>query len=362
MDRLKRSAQTQQQFKEQANTLANQQSILLQQQLNTLADQLRSFASKHSTQLAEHPDLAVQFYAMCAKLGITSGIASSSSSSNDEREKERVKKSFWWSFKGQSSSSGCDAKRQEAASNELAVRLCEELVLQHSQDDSNNTNNGSNNNDSFTSNNSGGLSYRNQSLLNGNGLIAVDALIDKLSATATGIISSITQDDLVKCVEMLKPLGSQVSIVSIDGQLYVNSLGHELNADSVALLQAIRKHRREAQQHVQEHQESIASGALKHQESIASGALEHQEILTSGVLKHGIIASSGAFTPDEVTNDTTVTKDPTLTADLFIGKWLKGWSMPRLKHTVSLLVEEGLLWIDSMDEHLTLYWPVLGWQ
>lgn len=70
------------------------------------------------------------------------------------------------------------------------------------------------------------------------GLIGLREVGEKISRARGEGSSEITEDDVLRAVETLKPLGSSYSVIHVGSKPYIRSIPRELNTDQSSVLEA----------------------------------------------------------------------------------------------------------------------------
>ncbi|TGZ84293.1 ESCRT-2 complex [Ascodesmis nigricans] len=158
-------------------------------QLNVFQAVLQEFARRHAKDIRSNPTFRAEFAQMCSAIGVDPLTSSSSK-----------KGSFWAEMLGTS---------MNDFYFELAVRVVELC----------------------------------RATREGNGgLIAVAEVRDRIMKKdeRTGGSSNISEDDILRAVESLKPLGSGFSVIAIGRRQMIRSVPKELNTDQSTVLEVIQ--------------------------------------------------------------------------------------------------------------------------
>ncbi|KAI5928696.1 EAP30/Vps36 family protein [Camillea tinctor] len=186
-----RSRLTSAQFASHGSSLRSTNAQALETQLSVFRSLLQQFAQTHARDIRSDPSFRAQFARMCAAIGVDP-LASSSQS-------------------GASSSGGGSIWAQLLGRSvndfyfELAVRVVEVCGATRGE--------------------------------NG-GLIGVRELRDRVTRGRMEGAPEITEDDVLRAVGTLKPLGSSYSIIKVGNKSYIRSVPKELNTDQSAVLEA----------------------------------------------------------------------------------------------------------------------------
>ncbi|OTB07138.1 hypothetical protein M426DRAFT_83871 [Hypoxylon sp. CI-4A] len=189
-----RSRLTSAQFASHGNTLRTSDANALETQLSVFRSLLQQFATTHAKDIRSNPSFRAQFARMCAAIGVDP-LASSSSSSGGNGS---AGNSLWAQLLGRSVNDFYF---------ELAVRVVEVCGATRGE--------------------------------NG-GLIGVRELRDKVVRGRMEGAPEITEDDVLRAVGTLKPLGSSYSVIRVGNKSYVRSVPKELNTDQSAVLEAVQ--------------------------------------------------------------------------------------------------------------------------
>ncbi|KAI0392296.1 EAP30/Vps36 family-domain-containing protein [Xylariaceae sp. FL0594] len=186
-----RSRLTSAQFASHGSSLRSTNAQALETQLSVFRSLLQQFAQTHARDIRSNPSFRAQFARMCAAIGVDP-LASSSSSGS-----------------GSSSSSSIWAQLLGRSVNdfffELAVRVVEVCGSTRGE--------------------------------NG-GLIGVRELRDRLMKGRMEGAPEISEDDVLRAVATLKPLGSSYSVIKVGNKPYIRSVPKELNTDQSSVLEA----------------------------------------------------------------------------------------------------------------------------
>ncbi|KAH8653424.1 EAP30/Vps36 family protein [Xylariales sp. PMI_506] len=191
-----RSRLTSAQFASHGTSLRSTNAAALETQLAVFRSLLQNFAATHAKDIRSNPSFRAQFARMCAAIGVdplassaTSGGSSSSSGGGG---------SIWAQLLGRSVNDFYF---------ELAVRVVEVCGATRSE--------------------------------NG-GLIGVRELRERLMRGRMEGAPEITEDDVLRAVGTLKPLGSSYAVVTVGHRSYIRSVPKELSTDQSAVLEAVQ--------------------------------------------------------------------------------------------------------------------------
>ncbi|KAK4186621.1 EAP30/Vps36 family-domain-containing protein [Podospora australis] len=166
----------------------------LETQLSVFRSLLQQFAATHAKDIRSNPTFRAQFARMCAAIGVDPLLASSSADGSGGQGGG----SIWSQLLG---------RTVNDFYFELAVKVVEVCSDTRSE--------------------------------NG-GLIEVRKVREKIMAGRVEGAGGITEDDILRAVGTLKPLGSAYSIVKVGSKNYIRSVPKELNTDQSAVLEAVQ--------------------------------------------------------------------------------------------------------------------------
>ncbi|KAK0623650.1 ELL complex subunit Eap30 [Immersiella caudata] len=178
------------QYASHGSTLRSTNAQALETQLSVFRSLLQQFATTHAKDIRSNPTFRAQFARMCAAIGVDP-LASSNTSSGGGN-------SVWAQLLGRSVNDFYF---------ELAVRVVEVCGETRGE--------------------------------NG-GLIEVRKVREGLMRGRMEGGGEITEDDILRAVGTLKPLGSAYSIVRVGSKPYIRSVPKELNMDQSAVLEAVQ--------------------------------------------------------------------------------------------------------------------------
>lgn len=181
-----RSRLTSAQFASHGNSLRTTNAAALETQIAVFRSLLQQFAHTHAKDIRSNPSFRAQFARMCAAIGVDPLASSSSSGGN----------SMWAQLLGRSINDFYF---------ELAVRVVEVCSATRGE--------------------------------NG-GLIGVKELREKVMRGRMEGAPEVTDDDILRAVATLKPLGSSYSVMKVGNKSYIRSVPKELNTDQSAVLEA----------------------------------------------------------------------------------------------------------------------------
>ncbi|KAI1132975.1 EAP30/Vps36 family-domain-containing protein [Nemania abortiva] len=189
-----RSRLTSAQFASHGNSLRSTNAQALETQLAVFRSLLQQFAQTHARDIRSNPSFRAQFARMCAAIGVDPLASSSSSSSSGANGGGGG--SIWAQLLG---------RTVNDFYFELAVRVVEVCGATRGE--------------------------------NG-GLIGVRELSDRVMKGRMEGAPEITEDDVLRAVATLKPLGSSYSVIKVGNKSYIRSVPKELNTDQSAVLEA----------------------------------------------------------------------------------------------------------------------------
>jgi ESCRT-II complex subunit VPS22 len=188
-----RSRLTSAQYASHGSNLRTTNAAALETQLSVFRSLLQQFAQTHAKDIRSDPSFRAQFARMCAAIGVDP-LASSSSSSSGANGAG----SIWAQLLGRSVNDFYF---------ELAVRVVEVC--------------------SETRGENGGL-------------IGVREVKEGIMKGRMEGASEVTEDDVLRAVGTLKPLGSSYSVIKVGNKPYIRSVPKELNTDQSAVLEAVQ--------------------------------------------------------------------------------------------------------------------------
>ncbi|KAK5653157.1 hypothetical protein OQA88_9256 [Cercophora sp. LCS_1] len=183
-----RSRLTSAQYASHGSTLRTTNAQALETQLAVFRSLLQQFAQTHAKDIRSNPTFRAQFARMCAAIGVDP-LASSSTAGNG---------SIWAQLLGRSVNDFYF---------ELAVRVVEVCGETRGE--------------------------------NG-GLIEVRKVRERIVRGRMEGAADITEDDILRAVGTLKPLGSAYSVIKVGSKPYIRSVPKELNTDQSAVLEAVQ--------------------------------------------------------------------------------------------------------------------------
>ncbi|KAI0879703.1 EAP30/Vps36 family-domain-containing protein [Hypoxylon argillaceum] len=190
-----RSRLTSAQFASHGSSLRSTNAQALENQLAVFRSVLQQFAQTHARDIRSNPSFRAQFARMCAAIGVDP-LASSSSSSSSNGGSGAGGGSIWAQLLG---------RTVNDFYFELAVRVVEVCSATRGE--------------------------------NG-GLIGVRELSDRVMKGRMEGAPEVTEDDVLRAVATLKPLGSSYSVIKVGNKSYIRSVPKELNTDQSAVLEA----------------------------------------------------------------------------------------------------------------------------
>ncbi|KAK8076450.1 EAP30/Vps36 family protein [Apiospora phragmitis] len=179
-----RSRLTSAQFASHGNSLRNTNAQALETQLSVFKSLLQQFAQTHAKDIRSNPSFRAQFARMCSAIGVDPLASSSSAGAGSS--------SVWAQLLGRSVNDFYF---------ELAVRVVE----------------GEN-----------------------GGLIGVKELRERVMRGRMEGAPEVSEDDVLRAVGTLKPLGSSFSVVKVGNKPYIRSVPKELSTDQSAVLEAVQ--------------------------------------------------------------------------------------------------------------------------
>ncbi|KAF6812790.1 ell complex subunit [Colletotrichum sojae] len=188
-----RSRITSAQYASHGSNLRSNNAQALETQLSVFRSLLQQFAQTHAKDIRSNPSFRAQFARMCTAIGVDPLASSSSSGSGSGGSS-----SIWAQLLGRSVNDFYF---------ELAVRVVE--VCGATRDE------------------------------NG-GLIGVREVRERIMAGRMEGASEVTEDDVLRAVGTLKPLGSSFSVIKVGSKDYIRSIPKELNTDQSAVLEAVQ--------------------------------------------------------------------------------------------------------------------------
>ncbi|KAI2626489.1 ESCRT-2 complex [Hypoxylon sp. NC1633] len=186
-----RSRLTSAQFASHGSTLRTTDAQALETQLSVFRSLLQQFAQTHAKDIRSNPSFRAQFARMCAAIGVDPLASSSSSSSSGGGSS-----SMWAQLLG---------RTVNDFYFELAVRVVEVCGATRGE--------------------------------NG-GLIGVREVRERVQRGRMEGAPEVTDDDVLRAVATLRPLGSSHCVINVGNRAYVRSVPKELNTDQSAVLEA----------------------------------------------------------------------------------------------------------------------------
>lgn len=184
-----RSRLTSAQYASHGSSLRASNARALETQLSVFRSLVQQFAQTHAKDIRSDPSFRAQFARMCAAIGIDPLASSNTSSSSSSS-------SVWAQLLG---------KTVNDFYFELAVRVVEVCSATRGQ--------------------------------NG-GLIGLPELRERVSRGRMEGASSISEDDVRRAVETLRPLGGGYAVVRVGRREYVRSVPRELSNDQASVVEA----------------------------------------------------------------------------------------------------------------------------
>jgi ESCRT-II complex subunit VPS22 len=187
-----RSRLTSAQYASHGSTLRTTNAAALETQLSVFRSLLQQFAQTHAKDIRSDPSFRAQFARMCTAIGVDPLASSSSSSSSGAGA------SVWAQLLG---------RPLNDFYFELAVRVVEVCTSTRPE--------------------------------NG-GLIGVKEVRERIASGRPEGAPEVTDDDVLRAVGTLKPLGSAFSVIKVGSKSYIRSVPKELNTDQSAVLEAVQ--------------------------------------------------------------------------------------------------------------------------
>lgn len=187
-----RSRLTSAQFASHGTSLRTTNAQALETQMSVFRSLVQQFAQTHAKDIRSDPSFRAQFARMCAAIGVDPLASSNSSSSSGGSS------SIWGQLLGRSVNDFYF---------ELAVRVVETCGATRGE--------------------------------NG-GLIGVRELRERLTRGRMEGAPEVTEDDVLRAVGTLKPLGSSYAVVKVGHKSYIRSVPKELSTDQSAVLEAVQ--------------------------------------------------------------------------------------------------------------------------
>ncbi|KAK4167627.1 EAP30/Vps36 family-domain-containing protein [Cladorrhinum sp. PSN259] len=199
-----RSRLTSASYATHGSNLRSSNASALETQLSVFRSLLQQFASTHAKDIRSNPSFRAQFARMCAAIGVDP-----LASSNSERSKE-----------GQAGGGGNGG----SIWSQLLGRSVNDFYF--------------------------GLAVKVVEVCSGTrgengGLIEVRKVVERLNKGRNGngdgsLGEGVTEDDILRAVATLKPLGSAYSVVKVGSKPYIRSVPKELNTDQSSVLEAVQ--------------------------------------------------------------------------------------------------------------------------
>lgn len=192
-----RSRLTSKQFASHGNSLRSSDAQALENQLSVFRSLLQQFAQTHAKDIRSDPSFRAQFARMCTAIGVDP-LASSSSSSGGGGGGGSGGNSLWAQLLG---------RTVNDFYFELAVRVVEVCGATRGE--------------------------------NG-GLLGVREVRERLQRGRMEGSPEVSEDDVLRAVGTLQPLGSAYAVVRLGNKAYIRSIPKELNTDQTAVLEAVQ--------------------------------------------------------------------------------------------------------------------------
>ncbi|CAK7203928.1 ESCRT II complex subunit Dot2 [Sporothrix eucalyptigena] len=184
-----RSRITSAQYASHGSNLRSTNAQALETQLAVFRSLLQQFAQTHGKDIRSNPTFRAQFARMCSAIGVDPLTSSNSASGSG---------SIWAQLLG---------RTVNDFYFELAVRVVEVCAATRAE--------------------------------NG-GLIEVRKVRDRLALGRMEGAPDVTEDDILRAVGTLEPLGSSYSVIKVGSKPYIRSVPRELNTDQSAVLEAVQ--------------------------------------------------------------------------------------------------------------------------
>ncbi|KAI0480631.1 EAP30/Vps36 family-domain-containing protein [Xylariaceae sp. FL0804] len=198
-----RSRLTSAQFASHGSSLRSTNAQALETQLAVFRSLLQQFAQTHARDIRSNPSFRAQFARMCAAIGVDP-LASSNHSSTGGGGGDSSGGSGGW---GGSIWAQLLGRSVNDFYFELAVRVVEVCGATRAE--------------------------------NG-GLLGVRELCDRVTRGRMEGAPEISEDDVLRAVGTLKPLGSSYSVIKVGNKSYIRSVPKELNTDQSSVLEAVQ--------------------------------------------------------------------------------------------------------------------------
>ncbi|KAK3944223.1 EAP30/Vps36 family protein [Diplogelasinospora grovesii] len=186
------------QYASHGSNLRSSNAQALETQLSVFRSLLQQFATTHAKDIRSNPSFRAQFARMCAAIGVDPLASSNNSFSSSSSSSSSGGTSIWAQLLGRSVNDFYF---------ELAVRVVEVCGETRGE--------------------------------NG-GLIEVRKVRERIMRTRMEGASEITEDDILRSVGTLKPLGSAYSVITVGSKNYIRSVPKELNTDQTLVLEAVQ--------------------------------------------------------------------------------------------------------------------------
>ncbi|KAK3334032.1 EAP30/Vps36 family-domain-containing protein [Cercophora scortea] len=190
-----RSRITSAQYASHGSSLRSTDASAFETQLSVFRSLLQQFAQTHAKDIRSNPTFRAQFARMCAAIGVDPLTSSNTTSSGSDKGGGQ---SIWAQLLG---------RTVNDFYFELAVRVVEVCGETRGE--------------------------------NG-GLIEVRKVRESLMGKSMEGAPEITEDDILRAVGTLKPLGSAYSVIKVGSKPYIRSVPKELNTDQSAVLEAVQ--------------------------------------------------------------------------------------------------------------------------
>lgn len=187
-----RSRLTSAQFASHGTSLRTNNTQALETQLSVFRSLLQQFAQTHAKDIRSNPSFRAQFARMCAAIGVDPLTSSNNSGSGSGSG------NIWSQLLGRSVNDFYF---------ELAVRVVETCSATRAE--------------------------------NG-GLIGVQELRERVARGRMEGAPEVSEDDVLRAVGTLKPLGSSYAVVKVGHKSYIRSVPKELSTDQSAVLEAVQ--------------------------------------------------------------------------------------------------------------------------
>ncbi|KAH6708438.1 hypothetical protein VD0002_g9042 [Verticillium dahliae] len=186
------------QYASHGTTLRTTNAAALETQLAVFRSLLQQFAQTHAKDIRSDPSFRAQFARMCTAIGVDPLASSAHSSSSSAGDGAGAGSSIWAQLLG---------RPLNDFYFELAVRVVETCTATRGE--------------------------------NG-GLIGVREVRERIAKGRPEGAPEVTDDDVLRAVGTLKPLGGAFAVLRVGSKSYIRSVPKELNTDQSAVLEAVQ--------------------------------------------------------------------------------------------------------------------------